>query len=105
MIDLKFYIAGMQFRPKEEIAKAIQSIKVDDELILRCEPTNKFDLFAVRILAFIEDHNFFIGYVPKKFSAQVTQALNMDTKLTCTVSKIDTEAQTWAMCEVRIVEG
>lgn len=99
-----FYIAGVQYRPKEDINKAMKIIKVGDELDLIPEPTNKFDPNAVQICyEDLESPNFIhLGYVPKKFSAEVAGLLEIGIDLNCIVEEINPEKKPWEMCKVRI---
>ena len=103
----KFYIAGVQFRPASAL-EAIKSLQKDDELILDPEPDNKYDLNAVRILVDHEVGDFVtrehLGYVPKKFSAEVAVMIEVDGADTveCIVTKVDPNGKKWEMCEVEI---
>ena len=98
-----FYIAGVQFRPKEEIKKAMKEIKADFRLVLIPEPTNKFDPNAVKILYITDDlKDFFLGYVPKKFSAEVSGLLEAGIELYCIVKTVNPLGKPWEMCEVVI---
>ena len=93
-----FFIAGVQFRPKEDISQALKGMKVGDILTLDPEPTNRFDPNAVRIL---KDDNF-LGFVPKKFSAEVSAMLEVYTTVECVVEEIDLKAKFWEMCKVTV---
>jgi hypothetical protein len=97
MSEKKFYIAGVQHH---ELHKVINQIEEGDELDLVQEPTNKFDPNAVRI----EYQGTMCGYVPKKFSSEVSAMLYTGAPL-CIVEKIDEKAKTWEQCLVRIEEG
>jgi hypothetical protein len=105
----KFYIAGVQFRPVN-VQEAIKHLKEGDELILDPEPDNKYDPNAIRILTEVEfeeagkqmvtrEH---IGYVPKKFSAELTALIEIDglELVECIVTKVDPNGKKWEMCEV-----
>lgn len=105
---LQFFVAGIQFRPKEEIEKAIKGMEVGDILQLICEPTNKYDPCAVKIICNlfegnITDDSIFIGYVPKKYSTLVTDMISNKSAV-CTVTQVNPEAKTHMMIEVT-VEG
>ena len=100
---LQFFIAGVQFRPKEEIATAMEHIEVGNELLLEAEPTNKYDSSAVQIIYNLDTTYIFLGYVPKKYSTLVTDMIkNKSAK--CTVTQVNPLAKTHMMCEV-LVEG
>lgn len=94
----KFYIAGVQFRPGA--AKILAGLSEGDELDLVLEPTNKYDPNAVRI----EVNGEHVGYVPKKFSGEISAMIEVDGAETvqCNVTKVDPTAKQWEMCEVEI---
>jgi hypothetical protein len=102
-----FYIAGVQFRPQQEINKAVGELKVGDKLILSPEPTNRFDPNAVKIGVFGPDvaESVFLGYVPKKFSAEVAGLLEVGIGLECVVEAVDPAAKPWEKCKVTIREA
>ena len=93
-----FYVAGVQFRPKEDIAKAVKEMKVGDQLILDPEPTNRFDPNAVKILRGDD----FLGYVPKKFSSEVSALLSIGAPVVCTVDEVNPAAKTYEMFKVTV---
>ena len=92
-----FYIAGVQHH---ELHEVIEDLKEADELELVCEPDNKFDPNAIRI----EWDGTMLGYVPKKFSAEVNAALEVGRDLVCTITKLTPSAKPWEQCEVLIHE-
>jgi hypothetical protein len=99
-----FYIAGVQFRPKEDINKNMKCIEVGDILELIPEPENKFDPNAVKICyEDLENPDIIhLGYVPKKFSAEVAALLEADIYLECIVEEINPAAKPWEVCKVII---
>ena len=90
-----FYIAGAQFH---DLAKVIKDIKVGELLNLEPEPNNKYDPNAVKIL----HEDVFLGYVPKKFSAEVAGHLENEIYLECIVEEVDAKAKQWEMCLVTV---
>lgn len=103
-----FYIAGVQFRPKNEISQAAKEMKVGDVLRLSPEPENPYDPNAVRIEFDMETTdihtggNIFLGYVPKKFSSEVAGMLSIDAPLECIVDAVDPGAKTYEMFKVTV---
>ena len=93
-----FYVAGVQFRPKEDIAKVLGTMKANDTLVLEPEPLNKFDPNAVKII----QGEFFIGYVPKKFSSEVSAMLGLGAPIICTVDEVNPAAKTYEMFKVTV---
>lgn len=100
----QFFIAGVQFRPRAEINWAGDVMKVGDKLILVSEPSNKFDPNAVQILFDIpeKDERVFLGYVPKKFSSEVTAFLSLGAPIICTVDEVNPAAKTYEMFKVTV---
>jgi hypothetical protein len=95
--EKKFFIAGVQHH---ELHEVIEDLKEDDELDLICEPDNKFDPNAIRI----EFEDTMLGYVPKKFSAEVSAALEVGHDLECKITKLTPSAKPWEQCEVTIAQ-
>lgn len=99
-----FFIAGVQFRPQDEINKATKEMKVGDKLMLIPEPTNRFDSNAVKIGVFGPDvaESVFLGYVPKKFSSEVAAMFSIGVPIECIVEAVDPAAKPWEKCKVTI---
>ena len=105
-----FFIAGVQFRPRWEIDAAVKQIEISDQLTLVPEPANKFDPNAVQIYyesLIGEDLEkgelaTFLGYVPKKFSAEVSAMLEIGAPIICTVDEVNPSAKTYEMIKVTI---
>ena len=95
----QFFIAGVQFRPRTEIDMAAKTIEVGGGLILKPEPTNKFDPNAVQILT---TEDVFLGYVPKKFSSEVSAMLSIGAPVQCIVDEVNASAKTYEMFKVTI---
>lgn len=95
----QFFIAGVQFRPRGEIMVAAKELNEGDLLTLQPEPTNKYDPNAVKILT--EDGNF-LGYVPKKFSAEISAMLEIEAPIECIIEAVDPTAKLWEMFKVTI---
>ena len=95
----QFFIAGVQFRPRPEIDAAAKQMEVGGGLILKPEPTNKFDPNAVQILT---TEDIFLGYVPKKFSSEVTALLSIEAPIICTIDEVNPAAKTYEMFKVTI---
>ena len=99
----QFFIAGVQFRPRHEINAAVREMKVGDLLVLAPEPDNKFDPNAVKILAGDGTGNgAFLGYVPKKFSSEVSAMLGIGAPIICTVDEVNPDGKTYEMIKVTV---
>ena len=99
-MNRSFYIAGVQFRPKDIISNAMKAMSKDDYLKLEPEPTNKFDPNAIKIV-FEGD---FIGYVPKKFSSEIVALLEAGIELDCVVMEVNPNAKDWEKCKVMVTD-
>ncbi len=90
----RFFIAGVQHH---DLRSVLDVLEEGDELDLVSEPDNKFDPNAVKI----EYEGTMLGYVPKKFSAEVSAALELE-PLMCVITSLNPSAKPWEMCEVEI---
>jgi hypothetical protein len=108
----QFFIAGVQFRPKDQIRDALGEVKVGDTLSLVPEPTNRFDPNAIQIIYKTSDEieedgweylsSMFLGYVPKKFSSEVAAMIEIGASVTCTVDEVNPSAKTYEMFKVTV---
>jgi len=96
-MERSFYIAGVQHH---QMNKVLDFLDEGMELELVPEPTNKFDPNAIRI----EFNGTMLGYVPKKFSSEVSGAIELGVELECIISKFNKSASPWEQCEVLISE-
>lgn len=97
----KFFIAGVQHH---EYKEALRSMSGDETLILRAEPTNRFDPNAIRIELNTSDGDVMLGYVPKKFSSEISAKLTIGKNLECKLVHLDKLAKPWEMFLVQIGE-
>lgn len=95
MLQKKFYIAGVQFH---ELHTVIKTLEDGTELELIPEPTNQYDPNAIRI----EFKEVMLGYVPKRFSAEISAWMEMAQTVECKVSKLNPMAKPWEQCEVEL---
>lgn len=101
----EFFIAGVQFRSKDEIEKAMNYLEEGCFLRLEPEPTNKYDSNAVKITLFsgdLDDNEkepVFLGYIPAKFSAEVSASLEIG-DVVCKVTQLNPTAKPWEKIRV-----
>lgn len=100
-MEKTFYIAGVQFH---ELKNVIKDLKEGDDLQLVLEPQNKYDPNAVRIEYFNEGEETMCGYVPKKFSAEVSGAIAIGKVLECKITQLAPSAKPWEQCQVTVKE-
>jgi hypothetical protein len=104
-----FFVAGVQFRPKEDIGHAynfVAHLKAnnDDKLPdIPCklvgEPQNKFDRYAVKVL--IHD-DFHIGYIPKPINVDVWALRDAGLKPTARLVEFNPDGKTYEMFKVEV---
>lgn len=98
----KFFIAGVQHH---QMHKILQYLEEGDIMQLVPEPTNKFDPNAVRIeKARMSGEDVMCGYVPKKFSSEVSASFEIGATLECRIVELDKTAKPWEQCKVEIRE-
>jgi len=90
-----FYIAGVQHH---RLHTVIEDINEGNCLHLVPEPANKFDPNAVRI----EHKGTMLGYVPRKFSSEISGMIEIGIDLECVITELNKEAKPWEMCKVAI---
>jgi hypothetical protein len=96
MTTIRFFIAGVQFRPKADIDRAFaDGIAEGSKLQLVPEPTNKYDPHAIAV------HHFgvLIGYVPKAMQPTVGAAT------TAIVEACDQNDPPWERFKVAVEVG
>lgn len=91
----RFTVAGFQYYSGKNI---IHQLKGGDCLLLRAEPQNANDEFAVEI--FYEGHK--LGYVPRSDNKHISRLLRQGAKLCCEVFKVSPESEPWAMLKVQV---
>ena len=96
-----FYVAGVKFR--KDWKKNLEEFKIDDELTLVPEPTNKFDPFAIKVYSTSNVH---LGYVPAKTgeAKEISNALNEGRLFTTKVSDLNPDFEPWRALEVEVKE-
>lgn len=101
MKSYEFYIAGVQFH---EARKVISQLSIGDTLELVPEPSNKFDPNAILIQYHDKDSDINLGYVPKKFSAEVTAFLEVygTDKVFCDLIEVNPKNKPWEQLKVHI---
>jgi len=90
-----FFIAGVQHH---QLYKVIDKIEVGTELKMNPVDDNEYDPNAVELLF----EGTMCGFVPMKFSPQITGLLEINDDLKCTVSFLNKEAKPWEQCKVEI---
>lgn len=93
----EFYVAGVKFHQFFTIKDILEEGMVVD---LIPEPSNKFDKFAIKI----KHNNVMLGYVPKKFSQEVTSFMDSGTELKTTITQLQPDFEPWTALKVEIRE-
>jgi len=100
-VSHEFFIAGVQHH---RINDVLHKMEEGNNLLLVPEPTNPYDPNAVRIEYATFEEQTMIGYVPKKFSSEVSAAIVIGKPLECVVTLLNKSAKPWEMCKVEIRE-
>ena len=93
----EFYIAGVQFH---EAKTVLSELEEGSELLLIPQPENPFDSNAVAIYY----GTVMLGFVPRKFSAEVAASLEVGNVLECYASQVTPSARPWEQIKVQIVK-
>jgi len=97
----EFFVAGVKFHDYRSI---LNDVSEGNTLQLIPDPTNKFDPNAVQIYFDNGDKAAFIGFVPKKFSSEISALLEVGIDLECTLTGFAKDAKTWEIFKVEIKE-
>lgn len=97
----KFFIAGVQHH---QMHKVLDRIKNGYFLQLVPEPTNKYDPNAIKIVFPVAQEDIMLGYVPKRFSSEVSASIELDKVLECVIVTFNKSAKPWEQCKVEIRE-
>lgn len=97
----EFYIAGVKFHQYKSV---LNDMSEGNTLQLIPEPNNKFDPNAVQIYFDNGGKAAFLGFVPKKFSSEISALLEVGKELECTLTKFTKDAKTWEIFKVSISE-
>ena len=96
---MEFYIAGVKFHQYKSV---LNDVTEGDNLVLIPEPENKFDPNAVQIHFDNGGVSAFVGFVPKKFSSEVSGLIEIGKKLECILTGFNKSAPTYEMFKVEI---
>jgi hypothetical protein len=98
-----FNIAGVQFHDYKGV---VNEMKAGDKLEMIPEPTNKFDPNAVQLhFTSKSGRKSFIGFVPKKISADVSAFLEHADDPVCVLTEVIPSAKPWQMFMVKVTDG
>ena len=92
-----FYVAGVQHH---QMRTVIDEFELGMELDLEREPENPYDPNAIRITY----NNVMCGYVPKKFSASLSAAIETEANIECVITKLNKSSKPWEWCQVEVRE-
>ena len=96
-----FFIAGVKFHKMKNV---INEMEEGDNLLLAPEPENRFDSNAIRIEFVNLEDKTMLGYVPAKFSAEISALIDLEENISCVITKLNKEAKPWERCKVEIRE-
>mgnify|MGYP001158207209 FL=1 len=91
----KFSVAGFVFYDGPEL---IKSMEPGDELVMKPEPENIEDEYAVEL--YYKDT--MIGHIPRSDNRHIFRLLNQGQDLVCTIRQVNPDEETWQMCKVKV---
>jgi len=94
-----FYIAGVRHHQMKD---ALGYLSENNILKLEPEPTNPYDPNAVKIIYETFEKRFMLGYVPAKFSSEISALIETEVPLECEIVELNPSAKPWEMCKVAI---
>ena len=100
----EFYVAGVQFHQAKTV---LNKLTEGETLELVPEPENKFDPNAIAVKwtpgEWVDEPEFImLGYVPKKFSAEVSAFMEINENVVCVLTKLNPSAKPWEQLKVVI---
>jgi hypothetical protein len=95
----EFYIAGVQHHKS---AECINELSVGTTLEMIPEPTNSYDSNAVQLNYLGDTRLTMLGYVPAKFSANISVKIELSPDLECRISELNPTAKPWERIKVQI---
>lgn len=98
-IIIKTTLAGLEYHDYKK--KAVKEILDNDPfafLDLLPEPTNKYDLYAVKLMI----EGYFLGYVPSQYCKKVAEAIKENKDVTCMISDYQTSGRISERIQIEI---
>lgn len=101
-IDKQFYIMGIRHLCGCEASSCDErpDLKLNDNLVLKMEPNNKCDEYAVQVLTSSGEY---LGYIPRYYSFGVTSRLKSNMTYECIVVEINNEKNCQECVKVRLL--
>lgn len=93
-----FYIAGFQYYEGNKVFPWLLNM---EELILRREPTNEYDYYAIEVFT---KTNIKLGYIPAYLNKIPARMIDQDVKLKVFISKINSDAPDWKKVKVKLYQ-
>lgn len=87
----EFYIAGFKYY---DGVKIVNQLKSGDELILRQEKSNEYDVFAIEIYT---KNGIKLGYIPEYANEIPFNLLDGKVEIKCRIKDVQPSADTWEM--------
>ncbi len=84
---IEFDIAGTRY--SKDIEKCKKIIDINDKLELVLEPTNKYDLNAIKVILNKNGNNYHLGYVPRYYAKELSNLLNENVKYSAMVKYLN----------------
>jgi hypothetical protein len=94
------FIAGFQYYDGMR-KDVIRSLRVDDEVILKREPENKYDENAIEVYT-PAGHK--LGYLPRSDNTVIAAIADQDIDIGAELSLVDPDAPSWERVAVRVYQ-
>lgn len=90
-----FYVAGVKFH---DLHKVINEIKVGMKLNILPDKDNPYDPNAIKITY----KDTMLGFVPRKFSAEISGLFEIGEDVICEVEEVNVDAKPWEQLKVNV---
>lgn len=100
-IERDFYVMGIRHHAacKGNNCERLPTVNIGDLLLLKGEPENKYDSFAIRVLTNQGEH---LGYIPRYYSQAIAERLQKKMTYSCVVLEVTSESNCSECIKVRL---
>ena len=88
---VEFDVAGTRHCP--DIKECKELIRVNDKLLLKLEPENKFDDYAIKVIFNKNEKKYHLGYVPRYYAEELTRLLEKNVNYSAMIQSLNFESE------------
>ena len=88
---IEFEVAGTSH--SKEIKNNKNIFEINDDLLLERDYNNKYDEYAIKVVCTKNGKNFFLGYVPRYYSKELSEMLEKKVKYSAKIKYINFESK------------